>query len=65
MLLVHDAVAELGELAAVPAAGRADQVAGDALELVDVLSAAVRALGEALLGILEAAVHAAVAVVVH
>ena len=65
MLLVHHAVAELGELAAVPAAGRADQVAGNALELVDVLSAAVRALGEALLGILEAAVHAAVAVVVH
>ena len=65
MLLVHDAVAELGELAAVPAAGRADEVAGDALELVDVLSAAVRALGEVLLGVLEAAVHAAVAVVVH
>lgn len=62
---MYHAVAELGELATVPAAGRADEVAGDALELVDVLSAAVRALGEALLGVLEAAVHAAVAVVVH
>ena len=64
-LFMYDAVAELGELTAVPAACGADEVAGDALELVDVLSAAVRALGQALLGVLEAAVHAAVAVVVH
>ena len=64
-LFVYDAVTELGELSAVPTAGCTDEVAGDALELVDVLSAAVRTLCEALLGVLEAAVHAAVAVVVH
>ena len=64
-LFVYHAVTELGELTAVPAACGADEVAGDALELVDVLSAAVRTLCEALLGVLEAAVHAAVAVVVH
>ena len=64
-LFVYDAVAELGELSAVPAACRADKVTGDALELVDVLSAAVRTLNQTLLCILVSAVHAAVAVVVH
>ena len=62
---MYHAVAELGELAAVPAAGCTYEVTGDALELVDVLSAAVRTLHEALLCILISAVHAAVAVVVY
>ncbi len=59
------AVFEFGEFAGVPAGGGADEVAGDALELVDVLAAAVRAFLEAFLGVFEAAVHAAVAVVVY
>ena len=61
---MYHAVAELGELSAVPAAGCTYEVAGDALELVDVLSAAVRALHQTLLGIFKSAVHAAVTVVV-
>ena len=64
-LLVYYAVAELGELSAVPAACRSDEVACDTLELVDVVASAVRTLCESLLRILESAVHAAVAVVVH
>ena len=64
-LFVYDAVAELGELAAVPTACGTYEVTCDALELVDVLSSAVRALLKTLFCILESAVHAAVAVVVH
>ena len=64
-LLVNDTVAELGELAAVPAACGTYEVTCDALELVDVLTAAVWTFGESLLCVLISAVHAAVAVVVH
>ena len=62
---MYDAVAELGELAAVPSAGCTNEVTGDALELVDVLSTAVRALHKTLLCVLISAVHTAVAVVVY
>ena len=62
---MYYAIAELGELAAVPSAGCTHEVACDTLELVNVLSAAVWTLSQTLLGILESAVHAAVAVVVH
>ena len=61
---MYYAVTELGELAAVPSAGCTHEVAGDTLELVDVLSSAVRALSQALFCVLESAVHATVAVVV-
>ena len=64
-LFVYHSVAELCELSAVPAACRSDQVAGDTLELVDVVASAVRTFCEPFLRILESAVHAAVAVVVH
>ena len=43
---MHHTVTEFGELAAVPAAGGADKVARDALQLVYVLTSAVRTLGE-------------------
>ena len=62
---MHHAVLELGELAAVPAAGSTYEVAGDSLELVDVLASAVRTFLKSFLSVLETAVHAAVAVVVH
>ena len=64
MLLVHDAVFELGELGVVPAVGCSDEVTCDALYVVDVVAVAFGALGEAFLRILISAVHAAVAVVV-
>ena len=64
-LFVYHAVAELGELSAVPAACGSHEVTCDALELVDVLSSAVRTFLKTLVCILETAVHAAVAVVVH
>ena len=59
------AVFELGEFAGVPAVGGTYEVTGDALEGVDVLAVAVRALVQIVFGVLEAAVEAAVAVVVH
>ena len=62
---MDDAVLELGEFAAVPAVGGADKVAGDALQAVDVVAVAVGAFLESVGGILVAAIHAAVAVVVH
>ena len=65
VLFVYNAVAELCELTAVPTACCTYEVAGDALELVDVLSAAVRTLCKSLVCILEAAVHTTVTVVVH
>ena len=64
-LFVYDAVTELGELSAVPSAGSTYKVSCDTLKLVNMLSAAVRALLKTLFCILESAVHAAVAVVVH
>ena len=65
LLFVHHAVAELGELSAVPTAGGTYEVTGNTLELVDVFASAVRTLLEAGLCVLKAAVHAAVAVVIH
>ena len=62
---MNHSVLEFGELSAVPAACRTYEVAGDALELVNILAAAVRALLQIRLGIFVSAVHAAVAVVVH
>ena len=62
---MNDAVAEFGELSSVPSACGTYEVTCDALELVDVAAAAVRAFGEVFLRVLESAVHAAVAVVVH
>ena len=62
---MNHAVAELGELSAVPAVGCSYEVSCDTLELVDVLSTAVRTFGESLFRILKSAVHATVAVVVH
>ena len=64
-LFVDDAVVQLCQFAGVPAVGGAYEVTGDTLEGVDVVAVAVRALGEILISILEAAVQAAVAVVVH
>ena len=64
-LLMNDAVAELGELTAVPTASCTYEVTGDALELVDVLSAAVRAFCKSFVGILKAAVHTTVTIVVN
>ena len=64
-LFVYDAVAELCELSAVPAACRSDEVAGDALELVNVMAAAMRTFQKTFLCIFKSAVHTAVAVVVH
>ena len=64
-LFVYDAVTELGELSAVPTACGTYEIASDALELVNVLSAAVRTLRKTLLCVLISTVHAAVAVVVH
>ena len=62
--LVDDAVLELGEFAAVPAVGGADEVTRDALQTVDIMAVAVGALVEIFGSVLVAAVHAAVAVVV-
>ena len=62
---MNDTVAELGELAAVPTACGTYEVTCDALELVDVFSAAVWTLGESLLCVLISTVHATVAIVVH
>lgn len=58
------AVVEFCEFGAVPSVGRANEIAGDALEFVDVCTAAFRAYVEMVVGILIAAIHASVAVVV-
>ena len=64
-LFVNDAVTEFCELSTVPTACCTHKVACDSLELIDILAAAVRTLLEACLCVLESAVHATVAVVVH
>ena len=61
---MHYAVAEFGELSAIPAAGGSYEITGDTLKLVDVVAAAVRTFGQTLLCVFEAAVHAAVTVVI-
>ena len=62
---MHYAVVEFGEFAGIPAVGGAHQVAGDALQFVDVVAVAVRTFGEMVGCVFVAAVHTAVAVVVH
>lgn len=61
---VDHAVIQLGEFGIVPSVRRSDEIACYALELVYVVTAAFRTFVEILFGILIAAVHAAVAVVV-
>lgn len=64
-LLVDDAVVQFGQFGFVPTVSRADQIACDALQAVDVRAAAFGA-GVQMFGrILVSAIHAAVAVVVH
>mgnify|MGYP006916025813 CR=1 FL=1 len=62
---MDDAVVKFSKFAGVPAVSRTYEIPGDPLEGVDVVTVAVRALVEVFLRILEAAVHTAVAVVVH
>ena len=64
-LFVYHAVLEFSELGAVPTACRTYEVAGDALELVDLGALAVRTFFEVLVCVLVSAVHAAVTVVVY
>ena len=59
------AVVEFGKLAAVPTVGGSYQITGDALQLVDVVAAALRTYLEVGISILVAAVETAVAVVVY
>ena len=63
-LLVNHSVLELGKLAAVPAVGGADEIAGDALEGVNIVSVAMRTLLETFGCIFIAAIEAAVSVVI-
>ena len=61
---MNDAVVEFGEFGVVPAVGRADEIAGDALQTVYGLAAAFGAGVEILGSVFVAAFHAAVAVMV-
>ncbi len=65
MLFVDHAVVELSKFGVVPAVGSAYEVAGDTLQLVDVRASAFGAFLKTVCGVFVAAVHAAVAVVVH
>ena len=58
------AVIQFGKFGVVPTVGRSDEVAGDALQTVDVVTVAVRTLLKILLSVFISAVHAAVAVMV-
>ena len=64
MVDVGDAVVEFCELAAVPAVGCTHEVAGDALQLVNMAATALRTDFQMVVGVFVTAVHAAVAVVV-
>ena len=64
-LLVDHAVGQFGEFRRIPSVGSAYEIAGDALEFVDMAAAAGGTYFKVLLGVLISAVHAAVAVVVH
>ena len=64
-LFVDHAVVELGKLGIVPSVGCTYEVAGDALQLVDVRASAFGAFLKIFGSVLVAAVHAAVAVMVH
>lgn len=62
---MDNAVVQFRQLRLVPAVGSSYQIAGDALQLVDVLASAYRASLQIVGCILISAVHTAVAVVVH
>ena len=62
---MHHAVSKFCEFCTVPAACRTYEVAGDALQLVNLRSLAVRTFLEVGISVFISAVHAAVAVVVH
>ena len=64
-LFVNDAVAKLGKLSAVPSSGSTYEVAGDTLQLINLVALAVRTLFEVLVSILKSAVQATVTVVVY
>ena len=64
-LFVDDAVLEFGQFRAVPPVSGAHEVAGDSLQPVYPVVVAFRAFLKVFVGIFEAAVHAAVPVVVH
>ena len=64
-LFVDDAVLEFGQFRAVPPVSGAHEVAGDSLQPVYPVAVAFRAFLKVFVGIFEAAVHAAVPVVVH
>ena len=61
---MHHPVFQFRKLSAVPACSGTDKVSGDTLELVYLGALAVRTFFKVLVSILEAAVHAAVTVVV-
>ena len=62
---VGDAVVQLSQLTTVPTVGGSNKIAGDALQFVDVRTSALRTNFQIGLSIFVAAVHTAVAVVVH
>lgn len=64
-LFVYYTVGEFGEFGRVPPVGGADKISGDSLQTVDMMAVAVRTFGEAVGGILIAAVETAVTVMVH
>ena len=61
---MNDTVVQFGQLGLVPAVGGTYEVAGDALKTVDARAATFRAGVQVVVGVLVAAVHTAVAVVV-
>ena len=62
---MYHAVAQLGELSAVPTAGCTYEVAGDALELVNLGALAMRTFLEVCVSVFISAVKTSVAVVVY
>ena len=64
-LIMNDPVVQLCQLGIVPAVGCPHQVAGDALQLVDMLAAALRAFFQVWGGVFVAALQTAVTVVVY
>ena len=61
---MYYAIFEFGELGIVPAVGGADEIAGDTLDVVDMMAVTHGTLCQAGLGILISAVHATVTVMV-
>ena len=65
MLFVDDAVIELGQFSFVPALGGTYKITGDALQFIYVVASTLGTNGQFLLGILVAAIHTAVAIVIY